>query len=113
MTDLEKHIQTLKNPMSWFNYYRQQKLIGDILLDRAISKGELMKIKNNIDSSNFTKIFINAHYHWGIAIENGLKGIFVKYHSEKIVFSEYCNNIIIKDIGGKAPDFRILTPKIE
>jgi hypothetical protein len=102
MTDLGSYLEKLKDPRSWFDYYRQQKLIGDILLEKLISKDLLLKMKEDNDYSAFSTIFVNAHYHWGIAIENGLKGLIAKYYPEKIEYEIRGNHIFLKGIGGKA-----------
>lgn len=102
MNDTDDYIKKLKDPSSWFDYYRQQKLIADILLEKLLSKEQVLKMKENKDKSNFTTIFVNAHYHWGIAIENGLKGLIVKYSPEKIEYEIKGNHVLLKNICGKA-----------
>lgn len=102
MPSVDMHIDTLTNPLSWFEYCRQQKLIGDVLLEKATSDEEILKIKNYDSSTCFTTFIINAHYHWGIAIENGLKGLYVKYHCDEITYTKEGDNIIIKNVGGHA-----------
>lgn len=102
MKSVDKHIEKIKDPSSWFEHYRKQKLIGDILLEKLLSKEELLKMKDDIDNSNFITIFSNAHYHWGIAIENGLKGIIVKYYPEKVEYEIKGQHVILKSICGKA-----------
>ena len=84
------------------NIISNKNLIADILLEKLISKEQLLKMKENIDNSSFTTIFVNAHYHWGIAIENGLKGIIVKETPEKIEYEIKGNHVLLKNICGKA-----------
>lgn len=102
MSTTETQIQTLKDPKKWFEYYKQQKFVGDILLEKAMSKEELIKIKNGGGDSNYVTLFINATYHWGIAIENGLKAIFVKRFPEKIQYQENDGYLKISSVGGTA-----------
>ena len=66
MVDIDNYIKKIKDPLSWFEHYRQQKLIADILFEKLISKEQLLKTKQDIQNSDFTTIFVNAHYHWGI-----------------------------------------------
>lgn len=102
MNDVDTYIKKLKDPQSWFEYYRQQKLIGDILLEKLLNKEQLLRMKDDFDNSDFTTIFVNAHYHWGIAIENGLKGLIAKYYPEQIEYEIKGDHISLKNIGGKA-----------
>jgi len=102
MNNIENHIEKIKDPASWFEFYRQQKLIADILLEKLLSKEQVLKLKEDIDNSDFTTIFVNAHYHWGMAIENGLKGILVKYNPEVIEYEIKGQNVILKSVCGKA-----------
>jgi hypothetical protein len=74
MPDSSEYIKQLKNSKSWLTYYQQQKFIADVLLERILSSEEII---NDIEDSNFITLFVNAHYHWGIAIENGLKGLII------------------------------------
>ncbi|WP_416437741.1 hypothetical protein [Phnomibacter sp. MR] len=98
----EDNIKKLKDPESWFDYYRKQKLIADILLEKLLSPEQIIKMKKDIDNSDFTTIFVNAHYHWGMAIENGLKGIIVKNKPYLIEYESNGQNVMLKSIGGKA-----------
>jgi hypothetical protein len=102
VVDIDNYIKKIKDPLSWFEHYRQQKLIADILFEKLISKEQLLKTKQDIQNSDFTTIFVNAHYHWGIAIENGFKGLIAKYNPEKIEFEIKGVHISLKNIGGKA-----------
>lgn len=101
MSNVEQHIEKIKDPQSWFEYYRQQKLIADILLKKLISKKQVQKLKENIDNSDFTKIFVNAHYHWGMAIENGLKGVLIKSNPDLVEYEIKGQNVILKNVCGK------------
>jgi len=102
MSNVETHIKKIRDPHSWFKFYRQQKLIGDILLKELTSKEHLQKMKENIDNSDFTTIFVNAHYHWGMAIENGLKGIIIKSNPELVEYEIKGQNVVLKNVCGKA-----------
>lgn len=102
MKEFDNYTEKLKDPHSWFEYYRQQKFIADIIIEKLISKEQLLKMKNNINDSLSIPLLVNAHYHWGIAIENGLKGLITKYNPEKIETKFKGNQILLKNIGGKA-----------
>jgi hypothetical protein len=102
MNTSEDYLKTLLNPDNWFEYYRRQKLIGDILYEKMLSKDEILKMKNDPDNSDFPTIFINAHYHWGIAIENGFKAIIIKHQPELADYEVRQNHVKLKSIGGNA-----------
>ncbi|MDQ1140104.1 hypothetical protein [Pedobacter agri] len=102
MTNNKELIQLVEDPWSWFKYFRQQRYIGDILFEKATSKEEILRFKDDLEFSNFTNLMINAHYHWGIAIENGLKGMYVGMHRNQITIKQIEGGIQIKNIGGQA-----------
>ncbi len=52
------------------------------------------------DNSIFITLWANAHFHYGIGIENGLKGIVIKYYSEKVKYKIAGGQIILDNIGG-------------
>jgi hypothetical protein len=98
----DEYLEILKNSISWFKYYESQKYIAQVLFDKAISKEVLLEMKDNFDDDRFTTLFVNAHYHWGIAIENALKAIIVKTIPESIEYEIKNDNVLLKSIGGKA-----------
>lgn len=51
---------------------------------------------------DFVFLWGNALYHYGIGIENGLKGVIVKNYPELINLEMSSDDIVLKDIGGKA-----------
>jgi hypothetical protein len=102
MAEIDNYINKLKDASSWFDYYKQQKLIADILFEHIFSNEEIIKAKECAEEANYITLFVNAHYHWGIAIENGLKGILVKYNSEKFEYKINGNHVALKNISGNA-----------
>ena len=51
---------------------------------------------------DFVGLWSNALYHYGIGIENGLKGIIIKMYPEAVNFEVAEDDVILHDIGGKA-----------
>ena len=77
--DKEEYIETLKNPNTWFRYAFEQKLVADkILADVILNKDFVSSQKAKNDFTEFSALWVNALYHYGIGIENGLKGVIVK-----------------------------------
>ncbi|MDY0289470.1 MAG: hypothetical protein RBR15_11655 [Sphaerochaeta sp.] len=99
MEDLD-YLEKLQNPKYWFQYAINQKYIGDQILDNCMMKKEVLQNINDVNSK-FITLWENAHYHYGIGIENGLKGIVIKYSPDKINFKIEEKQIVLKNIGGK------------
>ena len=99
--ELNNYLEKLKNPNIWFQYAINQKFVGDQILEKCIMKKEVL-IKVSEENSAFGTLWANAHLHYGIGIENGLKGIVIKYHSDKIKYKVNGSQIILDNIGGKA-----------
>ena len=77
--DKEAYISTLKNPNSWFDQAFSQKMVADKILNEIIMNREfIVKLKETQDYDEFVGLWANALYHYGIGIENGLKGIIIK-----------------------------------
>lgn len=100
MEDLQ-YLEKLKNPKYWFQYAISQKYVGDQILDNCIMKKEVLR-KSTDDNSEYITLWSNAHYHYGIGIENGLKGILIKYNPDKINYEIKEDQIILQNIGGKS-----------
>ncbi len=101
---MNRHEKKLLNPKVWFEFARKQKHIGDILLSSLVNKKSMMKIKKDQNGAidNFITIFSNAHFHWGIAMENGFKGLIVKHQPSTIKYKLEGDNLIIKNIAGNS-----------
>lgn len=62
-------------------------------------------IRSQKAKNDFTKssgLWANALFHYGIGVENGLKGVIVKKQPELINFEITEDDVILHDIGGKA-----------
>src|SRR5680860_1232176 len=95
----EEFVKRLKNCNVWFEYAKSQKSIADKILDNCILNADF-SAKEDDDYNEYVTLWSNAHYHYGIAIENGLKGLIVKYQQDKINFEIKGKNVILKNIGG-------------
>jgi hypothetical protein len=101
--DKIEYLEKLKNCNVWFDYSRNQRNVAEKILHNCIlDKDFLIELKTDKNYDEFITLWSNAHYHYGIAIENGLKGIIVKYQPDRIDFEIKNENIILKNIGGKA-----------
>ena len=101
--DKEAYISTLKNPNSWFDQAFSQKMVADKILNEIIMNREfIVKLKETQDYDEFVGLWANALYHYGIGIENGLKGIIIKNYPEAVNFEVTDDDVILHDIGGKA-----------
>ena len=99
----EDYIKTLKDPDIWFRQAFDQKMVADkILADVIMNKDFLRSLKKTSNLLKFSTLWGNALYHYGIGIENGLKGVIVKNQPELINFEIVGDDIILHDIGGKA-----------
>ncbi|MFZ7131932.1 MAG: hypothetical protein ACOWWR_06200 [Eubacteriales bacterium] len=96
----EKYLEKLKDPKYWFRYALNQKFVGDQILNNCILKKEVI-LRVAEENSEFETLWANAHFHYGIGIENGLKGIVIKYHPDKIKFEILGTQVYLDYIGGK------------
>ena len=64
-----------------------------ILVDVLMNKDFLLSLKGMSNLSNFSTLWVNALYHYGIGIENGLKGVIVKNQPELINFELLGNRL--------------------
>lgn len=95
-------MKDILDPQKWLKQYYSQKFIAEVLFDRFIEKKQLDKIIKDPENNEYIDIFLNIHFHWGIAIENGLKGIIIKQSPEQVKYVVHGEQLIIKQICGKA-----------
>ena len=101
--EVEDYLETLKNPNAWFRQAFEQKYVADkILADVILNKDFIRSQKAKNDFTKFSGLWANALFHYGIGIENGLKGVIVKNKPELINFEITVDDVILHDIGGKA-----------
>lgn len=99
----EEYLEILNNPDSWFEQAFAQKMVADKLLVNVIMNKEFLEsLTDDHNISKFTILWANAMFHYGIGIENGLKGVIIKKHPELINFEISEDGVTLKDIGGKA-----------
>ena len=103
---MNKHEEKLLDPCKWFEFTRKQKHVGDILLNSLMNKETLLKIKHDEDAAidDFITVFSNAHLHWGLAIENGFKGLIAKHQPSTIKYEIKGDDLIIQHIAGQNHD---------
>ena len=100
---IEDYIKTLKCPDTWFRQAFAQKMVADkILADIIMNKDFLRSLKKTPNLLTFSTLWGNALFHYGIGVENGLKGVIVKNQPELINFEIVGDDVILHDIGGKA-----------
>lgn len=100
---VDEYLKMLKDPNTWFGMAFEQKFVADKILADVILNRNF--IRNQKAKNNFTKfsgLWANALFHYGIGIENGLKGVIVKNQPELINFEIVENDVVLLDIGGKA-----------
>lgn len=100
----EEYISKLLNPKFWFEYALQQKKIGDQILNNCIlNKDFIDNVRERNDYSDFNSFWSNVHYHYGIGIENGLKGLIIKDDPDMVHYEFNSDgDVILKNIGGKS-----------
>jgi hypothetical protein len=97
----KQFINAIQNPKIWFEYSKKQRQVAEILLQSSLTSLSGDKKKLEADLDNFTTVFVNAHYHWGIAIENGFKAMIIKHQPSTVVYEINNNNIVVKKIGDR------------
>ena len=101
--DKTEYLNKLKDCNIWFDYSKSQRNVAEKILHNCIlDKDFLSTLNTGNNNEEFITLWSNAHYHYGIAIENGLKGIIVKHQPDNIDFEIKGKNVILKNIGGKA-----------
>ena len=99
----EDYLDALKNPNAWFRQAFEQKFVADRILADVILNRDFIRSQKAInDFTKFSGLWANALFHYGIGIENGLKGVIVKNKPELINFEITVDDVILHDIGGKA-----------
>lgn len=99
----ETYLKALFNYKDWFKYASNQKEIGDSILNKCILDKEfLLSMKENNNYENFINFWSNTHYHYGIGIENGFKGLIIKYYPEKVNYKESGDSVKLIGIGSKS-----------
>lgn len=100
---IDDYLKTLKDPNTWFRQAFDQKYVADkILADVILNRDFIRRQKAKNDFTKFSSLWANALFHYGIGIENGLKGVIVKNQPELINFEIIGDDIVLHDIGGKA-----------
>lgn len=100
---VDEYLKTLKDPNTWFRMAFEQKFVADkILADVILNREFIRNQKAKNDFTKFSGLWANALFHYGIGIENGLKGVIVKNQPELINFEIVENDVVLLDIGGKA-----------
>jgi len=97
-----KSIEALSDYHIWFDFSRQQKRVAEVLLDFIISGGVVKRAKEDDNFEEYKTLFSNAHYHWGIAIENGFKGLIIKHQPATVKYEIVNDDVIVKSIGPNA-----------
>ncbi|GAB1431596.1 hypothetical protein MASR2M29_02210 [Spirochaetota bacterium] len=96
--NVEEFKKTATNPKKWFEYAIMQKRLGDAIVDSI-----LKALPNEKDKSKMVNDIIyfwsNAHFHYGIGIENGLKGIIAKNNEDAITIEEKNGKAYLIGIG--------------
>lgn len=102
--DNDSYLKILRNSEAWFEQAFAQKMVADkILVDVIMSEDFVVSLKEDESKlMDFVSLWGNALYHYGIGIENGLKGVIVKNYPELINLEMSGDDIVLKDIGGKA-----------
>ena len=99
----DDYLKKLKDPEVWFEHAFAQKMVADkLLVDVIMKKDFLLSLRKESNLSKYVALWSNALYHYGIGIENGLKGVIVKNQPELVNFEVSGDDVILHDIGGKA-----------
>lgn len=99
----DDYLIKLKNPEVWFEHAFAQKMVADkLLVDVIMKKDFLLSLRKESNLNKYVALWSNALYHYGIGIENGLKGVIVKNQPELVNFDVSGDDVILHDIGGKA-----------
>ena len=100
--DRDEYIEILRNPNTWFRIAFEQKFVADkILADVILNKDFVRSQKAKNDFTKSSVLWVNALFHYGIGIENGLKGVIAKNQPELINYEFVENDVVLQNIGGK------------
>ena len=97
----EDYLKELNNPESWFKQSFVQKLVADQLKD-SIIHNKFPQIKDGLDHPEIVYLWGAALFHYGLGIENGLKGIIVKRKQSLVHYDIEGDDVTLRNIGGKA-----------
>lgn len=100
--DKNEYFKKIKDSNIWFDYSKNQRYVAESILHNCITNNDFQAKQSLKNNNDFIVLWSNVHYHFGIAIENGLKGIIIKYQPESIVFEVRGENVILKNVGGHA-----------
>lgn len=99
----DDYLKKLKNPELWFKHAFAQKMVADkLFVDVIMKKDFLLSLRKESNMNKYVTLWSNALYHYGIGIENGLKGVIVKNQPDLVNFEVAGDEVILHDIGGKA-----------
>ena len=99
----DDYLKKLKDPEVWFEHAFAQKMVADkLFVDVIMKKDFLQSLRKESNLNKYVALWSNALYHYGIGIENGLKGVIVKNQPELVNFEVSGDDVILHDIGGKA-----------
>lgn len=99
----DDYLKKLKNPELWFKHAFAQKMVADkLFVDVIMKKDFLLSLRKESNMNKYVTLWSNALYHYGIGIENGLKGVIVKNQPDLVNFEVSGDEVILHDIGGKA-----------
>lgn len=99
----EEYLETLNDPKNWFDQAFAQKMVADkLLVDVIMNKDFLKSLDDDHNMSKFITLWANALFHYGIGLENGLKGVIIKTKPELINFEISGDDVMLHNIGGKA-----------
>ena len=99
----DDYLKRLKDPEVWFEHAFAQKMVADkLFVDVIMKKDFLQSLRKESNLNKYVALWSNALYHYGIGIENGLKGVIVKNQPELVNFEVSGDDVILHDIGGKA-----------
>jgi hypothetical protein len=101
---MKKKYDPITDPKPWFEYSRKQRKIADILFNYMLENQLVSKLNTSDGRESYLTIFVNAHYHWGISIENGLKGIIIKYLPDLVQYERSENRLKVKKIANNNHD---------
>ncbi len=99
----DDYLKILKDPEVWFEHAFAQKMVADkLLVDVIMKKDFLLSLRKESNLNKYVTLWSNALYHYGIGIENGLKGVIVKNQPELVNFEVSGDDVVLHDIGGKS-----------
>ncbi|HDM8215115.1 TPA: hypothetical protein P0E22_005182 [Vibrio harveyi] len=92
----QEYISKASNPDEWFKCAFVQKKVADKILKLMLDDDEIIG-----NSELFKDLWGNAHYHYGIALENGFKGMLVSRYPDKVKFQINGDKVRLKGLGDR------------